>query len=921
MDAVVRWNDGTENIVLLSQIQCVNESEMMKIGSQIKMRWKPQKKWYYGTILEMENTVSSSNDSELDIPLKKLRKKMSPSDNNESFDSDEPLQTVKDKILHQRNSCLNVVTDCVEENKEKSTSTCAVMVSDKNQELSNSEPLYQDDSNRDRPSVQHCEVPRCEDEVWAACPNCLRLLCWTHFIEDGTCDKMHSLLPAVAKQSIVETRIPEQFVVEGNSRENDSDLFVKKRENMKRKASQLRNRGEAYISYKTKKEVPARRVDRSRCDSSTCRKIGKKCDQITDEERQQILNDFYTTGDLQLQREFITRHVNREQTKQKTTSSDHDSRRSKSNYYFLPKGNTRVPVCKTMFLYTLSISEKFLRTSLGKLKNTGIVEPEKRGGRNTQLKQKDRHIRELIVEHIKRFPRMESHYCRKKTTREYLHSDLTVKKIYSMFIDEKIEQVSYALYLDVFKGLRLSFHNPKKDQCGLCFTYRQGDLDKKLELEETYQQHILEKEKVRYKKQQKKSDPNPLEICTVFDLQQVIFLPITIENSCSGQNKNSIVISMFLHVVSLSKHIRIISISFFEPYHGQNEGDSAHSAIDNAVKRSGDLFLPSQLAPILKLARRNNPYIVHLLTSDDFINFKKLSQDLKIVSARKDDAGNSVDWKNVREVMVTKDRTGNIYFKNSHLQEDYRYISLNRTALSPCSLPPRLNHPNGPKISAEKYKDLMDLCRDDCKNKRKLIRSAYIRSINNKAKSGSGAGSKKEYYLAQYLKFLNPFTKNLRQESNITSQCQNQDTIDHGTLQTEYSEESQQEAHETDAEEDHSREGIPSPPVHSNFDTNVSSLSCSETPHCLSSKTSRKKTIDDADKCAIDYFDIKKKIEDKLQKESKKSSCELFLLSLIPHMESMTDQQQLSFQRKALQLLQDVKSDTASADILISPIH
>ncbi|KAF5296756.1 hypothetical protein FQR65_LT10157 [Abscondita terminalis] len=45
--------------------------------------------------------------------------------------------------------------------------------------------------------------------------------------------------------------------------------------------------------------------------------------------------------------------------------------------------------------------------------------------------------------------------------------------------------------------------------------------------------------------------------------------------------------------------------------------------------------------------------------------------------------------------------------------------------------------------------------------------------LATKRKSGSGAGSTKPYYLAQYLKFLNAFKKNYLQEGNITTELPN----------------------------------------------------------------------------------------------------------------------------------------------------
>ncbi|VEN33846.1 unnamed protein product, partial [Callosobruchus maculatus] len=73
MDILVKWSDGTENIVSSSQIQCVNKFDSLKKGAHIKMYWKPENKFYFGVVIAIEDDCFSS-DSESNIPLGMLRK-------------------------------------------------------------------------------------------------------------------------------------------------------------------------------------------------------------------------------------------------------------------------------------------------------------------------------------------------------------------------------------------------------------------------------------------------------------------------------------------------------------------------------------------------------------------------------------------------------------------------------------------------------------------------------------------------------------------------------------------------------------------------------------------------------------------------------------------------------------------------------
>ena len=211
-------------------------------------------------------------------------------------------------------------------------------------------------------------------------------------------------------------------------------------------------------------------------------------------------------------------------------------------------------------------------------------------------------------------------------------------------------------------------NHPKKDLCKLCENYRKGNAKKKTELQDQFQEHIKEKEAVRRKKDGAKHDTDPFLTAATFDLQQVIYLPRTNDNmlyykrklanynltiynlqtkachcftwhegqgkrgsseigtclsihldkldaagvktvkmfadGCPGQNKNSVITAMLLHSVCRLKSIEKIHLIFFEAYHGQNEGASAHSAISTVLDNVGDFYVPSQLIPIFRLARK-----------------------------------------------------------------------------------------------------------------------------------------------------------------------------------------------------------------------------------------------------------------------------------------------------------------------------
>lgn len=265
------------------------------------------------------------------------------------------------------------------------------------------------------------------------------------------------------------------------------------------------------------------------CNLEYCAKYGNYCYLFTEEERENILMDYYSTGNLSMQREFIARFTEKKPVARRTTATE--SRRQYTFHFYLPLKDNKHKVCKRMFLNTLGISEKSVRTSLEKLKDTGVLKKDRRGGRQGSYIADDAEKRTAIKAHLNRFPRVESHYCRKDSSKEYLHPDLTLRKMYSMFLEEYGTQVSFNLYRSVFKEMNLSIHRPKKDQCSLCVTYREGTAEVKEKLHFRYMQHISEKDEIRKIKAECKNESSDTVRCASFDLQQVIYLPQSNESA------------------------------------------------------------------------------------------------------------------------------------------------------------------------------------------------------------------------------------------------------------------------------------------------------------------------------------------------------------------------------------------------------
>jgi hypothetical protein len=121
--------------------------------------------------------------------------------------------------------------------------------------------------------------------------------------------------------------------------------------------------------------IPNKKEMKEAC---TCLKLCSE--KVANATRNKIFNHFWELGSRSRKREFIVRHVSKIDIKRVRVEN---SRRTCTLQYNLPVENSGgglmlVKVCKKMFLNTLSISEKYVRTALHKVLR-GTIEGGRRG--------------------------------------------------------------------------------------------------------------------------------------------------------------------------------------------------------------------------------------------------------------------------------------------------------------------------------------------------------------------------------------------------------------------------------------------------------------------------------------------------------------------------------------------------------------
>lgn len=317
-----------------------------------------------------------------------------------------------------------------------------------------------------------------------------------------------------------------------NRNPNNEDAIdnTKKSRKRKRNPSQwkqnkmrrLRNSGQAYVSLsKSKKQVPARSMK----EVCNCR---LKCfDKIMDTERITLFNHFWNLTDLEMQRAYIRCSMREVKPKYKYTNAE-KPRLPNNAFYFTVNGN-HIRVCKKYFINTLDISDRQLRTVKKKTNSQGFVEQDRRGKHDNRKKVKPELLQD-IKDYINSIPRIESHYLRATTSKEYISESKTITDLWKDFNQQQKEksrpECDYWLFINTFnKDFNISFFQPKKDRCETCLAYELAPVNSKMELKTSYDNHLVEKELCRQEKRTDRENIDKTHICAVFDLQSVMLCP------------------------------------------------------------------------------------------------------------------------------------------------------------------------------------------------------------------------------------------------------------------------------------------------------------------------------------------------------------------------------------------------------------
>lgn len=149
--------------------------------------------------------------------------------------------------------------------------------------------------------------------------------------------------------------------------------------------------------------------------------------------------------------------------KHRCRSNDDDAKKLRryTVKYFLQTESDKVQVCQRCFLATLGETKAYVENLAKQTwENTeGLPDQERRGKRTPVNKISDEKVAEVRA-HIAKFPAYESHYGRSHSSRKYLPSDLSISKMYKLYVTECEASVGETRYREMFAGTGLKFKQP-----------------------------------------------------------------------------------------------------------------------------------------------------------------------------------------------------------------------------------------------------------------------------------------------------------------------------------------------------------------------------------------------------------------------------------------------------------------------------
>lgn len=269
-------------------------------------------------------------------------------------------------------------------------------------------------------------------------------------------------------------------------------------------------------------------------DYPTCKHTEGKfqCKKLTMKDIKTFHKLFYKKPEREYQNHVVlkfveTYNVSRRRERKSKKGTTPKAQLSRTTKYFVPTTEKRckLPVCMETFINILGISRFRVNNITKQFHENGFLK-EKRGGFRQAAKYEEK--ANSVVNFLNRFQCIESHYCRGKSERKYLPSELNIRKLWKMYLDDTESlSVKQSFFRKIFNTrYNLGFGTPRTDVCSTCLSLTEkikieNDSKKRLDLMIEKRVHNL-KAKAFY---EKLKDKDKKILILSFDCQKNLPLP------------------------------------------------------------------------------------------------------------------------------------------------------------------------------------------------------------------------------------------------------------------------------------------------------------------------------------------------------------------------------------------------------------
>lgn len=331
---------------------------------------------------------------------------------------------------------------------------------------------------------------------------------------------------------VVEEEVPElmnnKYTEDGEKREERNSSGDESKRHAENGLSKFKTRksNKRLENKKQKNSGVHKKLKPNPCANKKCQ---NNCKSVSETDRQQIFNDYYKLNSYDEKKSWLIQCMKEKEIGRKRTKNIHSKRNRTLEYYLTIQGEQR-KVCQQFILKTLDISQMSLRQTIDNVSKTGMIKKDSRGRCGPRNKKTEGTIK-TVRDFIEKIPVVPSHYCRSKTKKLYMASDIrNFSNLYRLYKGDcqmqKTDPEGRATFFRVFKGYNLGIHVPKKDKCNLCESVKStGETNLEAADKEKYLRHReeIENSRIKFKIDQENRDPNFM--CASFDLQKVLTKP------------------------------------------------------------------------------------------------------------------------------------------------------------------------------------------------------------------------------------------------------------------------------------------------------------------------------------------------------------------------------------------------------------